>query len=93
MIKNAGDIVTMVSLVSPATSDTEDSVIHLPVEILAPEENQEAGQNSNSASSAGTEEPKDATSFIIQKFVSLRKTTKTGKPLKQKKYCVTKAYT
>lgn len=74
VLKNGNDIVTMVSLVSPAETDTEDSVINLPMESLARVEKKEITVQSNPTREQGVK----GTSFVIQKFVSLRKPSKTG---------------
>lgn len=72
---SATDIVTMVSLVSPAASDAEEDAIALPEETWAEEEKEEKTAD---AQSEKADPPKEISSFIIQKFVSLRKSNKTG---------------
>ncbi|KAL0279719.1 UNVERIFIED_CONTAM: hypothetical protein PYX00_001215 [Menopon gallinae] len=71
---SASDIVTMVSLVSPAESDAEENAIPLPEETWVEEEKEEKEAD---AQSEKVEPPKEISSFIIQKFVSLRKSNKT----------------
>lgn len=73
--KTGNDIITMVSLVSPAGSDTEDSVINLPLESLPVEEKMET-TNTKPLTQESTKPASPA--FVVPNFVALRKATKSG---------------
>ncbi|KAK6627105.1 hypothetical protein RUM44_009582 [Polyplax serrata] len=74
--KNGHEIVTMVSLVSPAGSDTEDSVLNLPMgPLLAKDVSLET--KAEVKASCESDVRGTTSTFVSQKFVCLRKTPKT----------------
>lgn len=72
------DIITMVSLVSPAESDVEEPPLPMPLALSNAEKKPEEPTPERIA-----DEPTKQMhpSFILQKCVALRKTAKTGKIL------------